>query len=258
MTIKPFLSKVTVTGADDTVPPEALFQLQKQYPYAEFGILLSEKYSYGAGTLRFPSKKWLHELVVGCELAGLGRINLSGHLCGSYVRWIYGGVWVSLDAVEEGLQKRFQRFQINTHAEQQEWVPNKMSTLLRALDVDTNAKPPRQYAQTVIFQLDDRHGTYAAMESVRRGHRNIAGLHDLSHGAGVVPETWSKPLQGLVTGYAGGLSPRNVREHLFKIQEVAGDGAWIDAETHLRSGGMFDLDKCAAFLGAAKPWVKVE
>jgi phosphoribosylanthranilate isomerase len=91
---------------------------------------------------------------------------------------------------------------------------------------------------------------------------NIAALYDLSHGGGVLPETWSHPLAktAIPCGFAGGLSPENVASQIAKIQVVMGDANfWIDAETHLRSDGdkQFDLVKVRSFLEAAKPYVEI-
>ena len=108
----------------------------------------------------------------------------------------------------------------------------------------------------VIFQLDGKYGTALAEHYAGRG-LSIAGLFDVSHGRGVAPSEWPEPMPGLPCGYAGGLSPENVAGHLERIQDVAQDGAWIDAETWLRSpdGERFDLERAAKFLEAAKPWV---
>ena len=40
MKIKPFINKVTVTGADDSTSIEEMVTIQKEYPFVEFGILL--------------------------------------------------------------------------------------------------------------------------------------------------------------------------------------------------------------------------
>ena len=75
---------------------------------------------------------------------------------------------------------------------------------------------------------------------------NCSTLFDLSHGAGVLPEQWPKPLPGIRCGYAGGLSPDNIKEQLTLISAAVGDTPiWIDMETHVRSNNdrLFDLGK---------------
>jgi hypothetical protein len=87
--------------------------------------------------------------------------------------------------------------------------------------------------------------------------KNISALFDLSHGAGVLPETWPKPLT-IPCGYAGGLSPEIVARQIERVSALVGDKhIWIDAETKLRSPNdlLFDLEKVRTFLEVAKPWV---
>jgi phosphoribosylanthranilate isomerase len=106
-----------------------------------------------------------------------------------------------------------------------------------------------------IFQLDEvnQHLMY---DSAKEGHKNISGLYDLSHGAGIVPENWIEtPNDGIYYGYAGGLSPKNVAFQLSKIETLT-DNTWVDAETFLRNEGKFDLKLVVEFLEAAAPWVK--
>jgi phosphoribosylanthranilate isomerase len=84
-------------------------------------------------------------------------------------------------------------------------------------------------------------------------------LFDLSGGAGILPEQWPEPIEGVYCGYAGGLSPENVAEQLEKIEAVTPNARiWIDAETHVRSNGdqLFDLEKVRRFLEVTRPWVE--
>ena len=54
--MRKFVTKVTVTGADDSVDVDGLIDLSKEFPFVEFGILLSKS---SAGSARFPSGLWL-------------------------------------------------------------------------------------------------------------------------------------------------------------------------------------------------------
>jgi hypothetical protein len=241
------LTKVTVTGADDSVSIEHLLQIQKRYPFVEFGILLSQNNSH-AGTPRFPSRHWLKRLVEANEKAS-PHLNLSGHICGKWVKDIFLGKWPDLNAVTDNLIVAFQRFQLNTHAQ-----PHRYSDLLFKL-IDKLADE----CQTVIFQLDGKDGSIAARAAVEwyGNGANIAGLFDLSHGAGVLPSDWPRRIAWLQCGYAGGLSSENVAEQLGRIAEAASGDTWVDAETHLRGDrDEFSLARCEAFLEVCKPWVK--
>lgn len=239
----PYLKSVTVTGADDSVAPDDLLVLAKEYPYAEFGLLLSRN---SMGRTRFPSAAWLRDAVATIG----GRVQCSGHLCGSWVREILLGRWPKWDffEIDEILLGLFDRWQINTHGIPHEYDWPKFRSILRELTAA---------GQEVIFQYD-KANTEILRLAVDEGFR-VSALYDLSHGAGIVPDRWEKPAVSCYTGYAGGLSPTNVEEHLPQIARIAeGAPAWIDAETHLRSedGRTFDRTKVAAFLGAAREWVR--
>ena len=100
-----------------------------------------------------------------------------------------------------------------------------------------------------IFQLDGKFGTELANWCVTGC---TEGLHDLSHGAGVLPEKWPAQLF-LGTGCAGGLSPENAAE---QVKRMPSSTTWVDAETHLRTDNWLDLDKVEAFLKALGPWTR--
>jgi len=234
------LTTVTVTGADDSVRPEELVAIAAEYRFVEFGILFGNH----PGTPRFPSLDWIAELhrKVRCAPCSVG---LAVHLCGNSVTDFLSGY--PTPVLDNSL---FARCQINTHAEE------------RAFGVE-NVRRSVRYANIrgarVIFQLDGvNHGLLLACLGTKEPY-HVAGLYDLSHGAGLLPEVWEKPIPGVACGYAGGLSPGNVAEQVKKISLVAGDAPfWIDAETHLRSenDASFNLVKVERFLEAARPYVR--
>jgi hypothetical protein len=244
--MKQFITKVTVTGADDSNEPSHLIELAKEFPFVEFGILISRS---SMGNTRFPSKEWLVKLIDTCK----GRnMNFAGHICGSWVNELLLGKWPKWDllSIHEDFMSpdMFNRWQINTHAEPHRVYDIQLPFILRELD---------RNKQSVIFQYDDVN-TGLIDISREADCNNISALFDLSHGAGVLPETWPQPLEGISCGYAGGLSPENVAGQIGKIENIIGDNLiWIDAETKLRSPDdiIFDLDKVRAFLKASKPWV---
>lgn len=219
------LSYVTMTGADDGVFPEMLVELSKEYPFVEWGILCSRKQ---AGAPRFPSRDWVMRLN---KLYQNNPMNLSLHLCGQYVRDLFKG---ELDITKEfgGSFAMFQRIQINTHGIPHQWsasFPEKLKEFTQ-----------REF----IFQYDNQN-IPAMMFAIDSG-LNSSALFDLSHGAGVLAESWPPALAGVRCGYAGGLSVDNIQEQLTKISAAAGNAeVWIDMETHLRSfkDSVFDLHK---------------
>ena len=88
------LNKVTVTGADDSVKDiEELREIQKEFPFVEWGILLSAS---SAGTNRFPSQSWIWDLIQNSSpskehIIKHLRFNLAGHICGRWIREICTG-----------------------------------------------------------------------------------------------------------------------------------------------------------------------
>jgi hypothetical protein len=225
--MKKYIKTVTITGASDDTSQEEMREVQQKYPFVEWGILVSR---YAAGRQkRFPSMDWVNQLD--------SSLNLSAHLCGGWVDEILlGEVEADLRHI---LNMPFKRVQINTHG-----IPHQCaSDLMQVLHDYRNTQ--------FIFQYDivNKH---IAEHAIVNGYTNISALHDLSHGAGVLPEKWDGPLD-IYTGYAGGLSPANLEEQLQRIDEVVGDKhIWIDAETHLRTDEYLDWELVIPFLEAAK------
>jgi len=241
-----FITKVTVTGADDSVHPNRLIELYEEFTFVEFGILLSRD---AMGLNRFPSRKWLRNLITIC---GGSEMNFAGHICGAWVKELLVGHWPTQDFmdIDDNLMAPgvFSRWQINTHAIPHKVDYDRLSGLLCSLEAN---------GQTTIFQYDDVN-TALVTHSLNTGSTNISVLFDLSHGAGILPKKWPKPLTDIDCGYAGGLSPENVAVQIERIAAIVGGRKiWIDAETNLRSADdlQFDLRKVRAFLEAAKPWV---
>lgn len=242
------LRTVTVTGADDSVKPSDLVAIAREFPFVEFGILHGDH----RGKPRFPTSTWSRHLIEEADDKG-GRMFISNHLCGArVVAFLFGDHTFDFEFFE-GLCVA--RYQINTHAQP------------HALDVGRvrrNVWIANLRGKQVIFQYDGVN-TNALLACLGRhpidlfDNLNVAALYDLSHGAGRLPASWRKPLPGVYTGYAGGLSPSNVHIELDKISELAGDTPfWIDAETHLRSDDdrQFDLTKVVRFLETARPYVE--
>ena len=230
---------VTVTGADDSIRPEELVPIAKEFPFVEFGILLSKKKQ---GSKRFPSRNWREELYI---LWRSEKLALSGHLCGEWVRNLCLGVPSFFE--EFGYtSKMFKRFQLNFHAEDHPVDEKKLSDLIRQY----------LYDKPIIFQMDGVNEKIFWSLDARWGIVALP-LFDQSVGTGLLPEKWPKqPYQ--YCGYAGGLSPDNLQQELERISKVAPGTIWIDTETLIRSEDdeLFDLEKVRRFLEVAKPWVE--
>lgn len=83
-------------------------------------------------------------------------------------------------------------------------------------------------------------------------------LYDNSHGEGVIPESYDKPVfPDVVQGYAGGLGADNVEEQLWKISKAVpvGRDFSIDAESRLKGeDGHISLEKAEEYLKKASQW----
>jgi hypothetical protein len=243
------ITTVTITGADDSIAPEELIRLAGDFPFVEWGILISRKQ---IGTSRFPSYKWLQELMHLYNRVGR-VLPISMHLCGGYVRDFFNGEFTFLNDLPI-LWPMFRRVQLNSHGEPHTWSADPVAQFIRA-------HPDKQF----IFQYDNVNtDLLEVLCQPTYNLKNVAALYDLSHGAGILPEEWPKPLAFCPVGYAGGLGPDNLATQIPLIENLVGDTPiWIDMETkvrsftnHMPSQEVFDLNKVRACLETAKPFVK--
>lgn len=236
------LDRVTITGADDETSIESMWRLSNEYPFAEWGILVSE-HGTPKGGPRFPSPDWISRLDQEMEP---GLMNLSMHVCGSWVRKACAGDWSWLeDPTVAKLLPWIQRIQLNFHSYRHKVVmPDFVDGIKRR-----NSE--------VILQGDGVNTDIILCAA--RAEANVSILHDRSGGAGELPDNWPDPIPGMRNGYAGGLSARNVAEMLKEIARVADDQIiWIDAETRLRTSDDRYLSMGAVheYLEEASIWVE--
>lgn len=235
------LTRVTLTGADGTTfPVNRLFRLTKEYPYVEWGILVGSR----EGGPRFPRHEWIAAIAQSMEAA---KANLSLHLCGSPLREVMAkGDVAWSDALDRALSA-FQRVQFNFHG----------SPIDKgAADNIAKAMASRFIGKEAIVQLDGVNN-WVVERLVSQGVRRVSGLHDCSHGAGVLPKHWPAAMKHRPTGFAGGLSPDNLEEQMPLIEAAAGDrDYWIDMETGVRANGVFSLGRCELALEKCRPWLK--
>ena len=68
------LDRVTITGADDSVDPLQLRALSLEFPFVEWGILVSHSNTICTSypKPRFPSPKWIADLQ--------GLVSVTGHV----------------------------------------------------------------------------------------------------------------------------------------------------------------------------------
>src|SRR5262249_7934295 len=73
------------TGADDAVDPAALAALTDEFPFVEWGILLSPK---RVGRPRYPTREWVCRFY---DPAARHSMFLSAHFCGAYTHETLAG-----------------------------------------------------------------------------------------------------------------------------------------------------------------------
>jgi hypothetical protein len=254
------LEKVTITGADDSTDIKQLLDLSGEFPFVEWGILVSRKQE---GGYRFPSSKWISELSswrVGHIRADL---NLSMHLCGEWVRQLLVG---QLDwALLPDIATVAQRVQINTHGEPHVSTTAMIASLMYGASIGVRETRDSAKFREYIFQYDgvNNHLAHAA-KAYETGYR-VSALYDTSSGAGRLPKRWEAPGPEFNYGYAGGLSPDNVVEQIEEIEDRAFKALipeykpyWIDMERRVRTDddSQLDMKKVRRVLELCAPFVK--
>lgn len=220
------ITKFTFTGANDQTRTQEMIEISAEFPFAEWGILVS---SSSWGTSRFPSPEWIEALSITAP-----GLPLSMHLCGKLVKDFMKGIDDGLkDIPEFHIAGMFDRVQLNTHGFSHKFESIGLINLLE-----------KYHDKEFIFQFDNKNEHI--LRDVATQADNISTLFDLSHGAGVLPTSWPEPIEGIKCGYAGGLSPDNLMEQIALIDsKTRGKDVWIDIETHVRSEDdqTFDLNK---------------
>ncbi|MGE0289508.1 MAG: hypothetical protein AB7I42_25965 [Bradyrhizobium sp.] len=226
---------LTLTGADDTVDPEALANLVDDSGLKgrlEIGLLVSES---RRGSHRFPSGMHMDRLI---DALLETDANLSLHVCGLWTREIMQGEWDSLKDHVGYRFDAFHRVQLNFHAEPHEISDRFYSQAKKEMVAG---------GFDIILQYD---GTNLSLfhECEKRGLL-VEGLYDLSGGRGIAPGYWPNAVRA-TGGYAGGLGPHNLAEQLPVIARAAGAFPyWIDMETHLYDEAKnFSLERCRAVI----------
>lgn len=238
---------ITITGADDKVAPEQLEKLSNKFPFVEWGILLSPN---RAGQPRYPSKDWIKWLLNWSD-----GLRLSGHLCGKYTRDLLtdGKLTVANDHPE--LFGKLNRMQINFPH-----ISEPHPDFFHALQLI--------YDKDVIFQLNSLKSILLFEEG--RSNWNLFNaypLHDRSGGKGMCEEDIEESARDRhisdcrMNGYAGGISPENIREHIETLERVFPEPTtkiWLDMENNVRTDNEFDLGKVEACLEIAEEYILPE
>jgi len=258
------LDRVTMTGSDSIRDWPFMVQATIDFPFVEWGILLSKS----KHPTRFASYEYLYKLLgaMHCHSYTPPQLRLShvfelrnklcGHICGQWVHDLLHGK-NSIELEMPGILSLFSRLQLNFHG-----MPHEITNAaLEMLKFD-----PHFVGKQIIFQNDGVKENRGIFEVARDYGINAVQLFDMSHGAGVSPDSWPSHPGGYV-GYAGGLGQDNLKDELDKIRKVtepwdAGWGGcrlWIDMETKIRSENdtIFDMGKIRNCLTIAAEYVKI-
>ena len=232
------LTYVTFTGIDMRTDLNRLKRIQEQYPYAEFGVLMSYDWAYNG--CRFPDPAL-------CEkLANANLKNLSAHLCGKLALDVAYGDIKKVLAPSFNYFDIFSRCQLNLQAAG-------MFAILAMV------KPFDNLKEIIIQMHTPRHcEMYLKKQGIAEGQ---SYLLDASGGAGIDTPIEIVTSPGVHIGYAGGIGPDNVEEKLRTLlAHPTDDRFWIDMETRVRTvdgtGEWLDLDKVERVLEICDPMIK--
>ncbi len=231
------LHTVTISGPDDGTSHQDLLALSREYPFVEWGILLSSSTEIRP---RYPSQDWID----GLETLASQGVSLSGHVCGGLASRICKGRFA--DHLNRPM---FQRMQLN--------VAQFFRKDVRDVGMMAACLPrTREYIIQVGQAVDE--GIALAKGLQQHGHC-VSVLFDASGGRGLLPEQWPDSPLGIKCGYAGGLGPENIDAQLSALSSLADHAPiWVDMETRVRTedGDRLDLDKVRYCLEIAGLYVK--
>ncbi len=215
---------VTFTGAGPPINPKDIVKLAEEYSHipTEWALLFSKKNE--GKSARYPSLAWMEWFVdIGTNL------NIAGHLNGIWLRQFLKCEFTFVSERSK-IWNACKRIQLNFAG-----LPTTISPDLK----EELKKTGKDY----IFQMDGVNEYFYDPEI-------FVPLFDKSSGEGVLPNEWPESIHPILNGYAGGLSPDNLKEQLVKINNVVGEGSiWIDMESGVRSeNDVFDLGKCRQVL----------
>jgi hypothetical protein len=211
------LNKVTFTGIDNYCKTKELIELQKEYPFVEYGILVSHMHTNKRTEKRYP------DLVM---LKGLKRenLNLSIHICGKAAREIITkNSFTLFNELTKDYLPMFQRIQLN--------ISGTKNCIPVAFDL----------SQEIIIQT--KSDDITTLEMLKLDNSNVVGFQDNSGGKGIAENIWLESEDDYF-GYAGGISPENVIDCIKSIDEIRNKPYWIDMESNIRTNDKFDITKC--------------
>lgn len=240
------LQTITFSGPNEFTDQTELVNLTLRYPKSEIGVQVSVKKA-SFGTARY---WWLTALYFRC-MREKKPISLALHLNSDWVEnFCQGQVAPELtkmlswrNAEDEPFVGRVQlNFKIG-----REKTPD-LEKLIATIKQFPNQR----------FILSYNRENAAFIQQFYKAGQNFDLLFDSSHGEGILPEQYEKPVfKDVRQAYSGGLSADNVAEQLLKIAKAVpvGYSFGIDAEGKLKGeDGHISLKKCEKYLQEASEW----
>lgn len=215
------INKITFTGVDDKTPISSLQDLQRKYPYVEWGILIASN----PGKPKQPSEDYILKL----KDKGL---KLALHMCNEHAKNILtdGKLDIKYDF--------FDRYQLNFNFNHTDHDLNHYSKLINKF-------------KNKNFILQTNFSNELFIEKIIENNKTINThiLYDSSGGRGVEIKQIKSPFKGIYTGYSGGINPDNIDNICKQITfHKNDDRVWIDVQTGARTNNEFDLNKISTML----------
>lgn len=228
------LQHITFTGVDGKTDLGALWEIQQQYPIAEFGVLVAKNWRENGN--RYFNPSYLDSL----ENRGL---NLSAHLCGSIARAAVRGDIEPFRELARGYIYSFNRCQLNVATSRN-----------NPISFDYSGEICNYFDEVILQQKSAREVPLFLNSKVSR---HITCLLDASGGQGIDTHIEILNLPHKI-GYAGGINPDNVAKKLTFLMENEEVGDfWIDMESGVRTDDWFDIDKVRRVLEICEPIINV-
>lgn len=225
------ITKVTITGLDTLVEIDRIMELQKEFPFVEWGILFS---SNREGKQRYPTMCVVEKIIES-------GIPLSAHFCGTWAKEVLEKQ--NFDIIKT-LHQNFKRVQLNYNfSYNQKWS---LTHLNLYADENRNREIILQYNKSNKLVIDTFKVGFP---------ENINLLYDASGGRGTEIKEILPPFKNY-TGYAGGIDDINIGSICKLITDSTDQSeVWLDMESGVRTNDIFDLEKVVSVLNTCRQYV---
>jgi phosphoribosylanthranilate isomerase len=223
------LLRCTFTGVDEQSSFEEIKKLSIEFPFVEWGVLLSTSENSPFSKNRYPSLDWLKENLPKLKnIAVDSGSSIALHVCGKETKELLAQ---NENSIALSLLPFVNRVQINfLYKEHQVEQLENLCQKFPHINFITQHNNRNAELHKKIFSL------------------NHQILFDQSGGRGIETTEWESPLENKICGYAGGLGPNNIIKQLSLIKNVANRPFWIDMEGKIRTNDILDLNLCKEIL----------